>query len=859
MESICHRNRGINIERERASAAGNTCRLPMQMELLTPAISEYGFIVSRELHELLMRASTNEAELLEVLAALFQVFLLRFSLSPKEPSESEALVEIHVWSHDQIPGKWIRVQNVLAMPDNFRGVLSSIRRMLRESRGNSRSESAESKIGSERDLAGTFRNAIAMDETGTAEWILNGIRRTGVDLCLVFRTGASVLQGRAIFDSSRIEQVIVSAYVRSFCHIANQLLANIDVSLGEISLNPAADVRREWFPEQEQVYGNGYLSVIELFEQQVNASVDRVAIVAFDELANIYNEKEKFIVSGSVTYAELNQRVNQMAHMLIARGIGRDNLVGVLVQDPIGKIEALMGVLKAGAAYVAINKRYPEQVQERLVTDCNCGAILDDGSGSSILRNFYLDDQVVNLDTIDRSQWNNSNPGVRCDPNAACYACFTSGTTALMKAVIAEHGGLAAYTSWRTRILNLAPRDTALQLVPYSADGSCATLFPCLCSGGTLVAIPEAWLGDPGKVRIVLDKIPITHISVLPSFLLRLRHEIEMEHFRALRLLILAGEPVTSEVVALARRLAPDAVIVNEYGPTEATVGVTAKVGTAAFTASSIGIPRDGTKIRVTLRGGACAPPDVPGELLLGGAGIARGYLNDPDATADRFIVQSRTHRANVVFKTGDLVRQTAIGEIVFMRRLDRQAKIQGNRVDLDTLECVLATLLEAHSVELKQEMFDEMETPALCAYIITDQVSRSEPLIRDLRTRLAPYMIPDRYFFTRNIATSGAGTCSADHPEIHDRFVSETERRVAEVFVRVLRINAQEVDRTSNFFDLGGQSLKVTQLAALIQKAVGVNLKISQIYNSPTVKTLANIIQEAKERAWQKSAMYRK
>jgi amino acid adenylation domain-containing protein len=580
--------------------------------------------------------------------------------------------------------------------------------------------------------------------------------------------------------------------------------------------------------------------VLELFAAQVAAAPEAVAVAH---------------AGARLSYAELDRRAHRLAAVLRARGVAPGSLVGVCLPSGPDLVTALLAVLVAGAAYLPLDGDHPAQRLRYLLADSGAAVVVTTGA----LRG-RLPGEVAAVD-LDAVAWTGAaEPGPlspapsggadRAGPSGgadrAAYAIYTSGSTGAPKAVLVSHGALAARVRWMADAYRITPADRVLQFSSPSFDAFGEELYPCLVRGATLVIptgprseLPDLLAGPDTSALTVLD-LPTAYWHELVADLPAAAWP------PGLRLLILGGEQVRPDALARWFATVGDRVeVVNTYGPTETTIIATAARLTAADAAGrpAIGYPIAGTCLHLLGGYGAPVPDGVPGELLIGGAGLAGGYLNRPELTAERFAPwHGRPH-----YRTGDRVRRRPDGALEFLGRLDRQLKVRGYRVEPGEVE---AALVGHPGVRHAVVVGDRGR---LVAYLVPAPGGEA-PTAVALRTHLAGllpgYLHPEAYGVLERLpltptgkidflalppvaATGGSGA----EPR------TDGERLIARVWRDVLGV--ERIGAGDDFFDLGGHSLLATRVAARLRSATGIEVPLRTIFLRTTVAELAGAVEE--------------
>ncbi|NUW36735.1 amino acid adenylation domain-containing protein [Nonomuraea sp. SMC257] len=591
--------------------------------------------------------------------------------------------------------------------------------------------------------------------------------------------------------------------------------------------------------EQPGLVGSGEESVPEMVARAVSAYPDRVAVVCGEQ---------------SVTYGELERRVTALATELARHGV-RDGIVGLRLGRSVEAVVAMLAAWRAGAAYLPLDPAHPPARLDRLAAEAGVRATV---TGT-----------LAVLPGV---------PAPREEPGLA-YVLHTSGSTGAPKGVAVEHAGLAARVRWMREAYELRPGDQVVQLAPLGSDTHAEELYPALAAGATVVVVP----GDGGTLPDLLAERPGVTVLDLPTAYFHQLVDVidDVAWPAALRLVILGGEQVEGWAVARWReRFGGRVRLVNTYGPTETTIIATAAELTGAADLADggprppIGRPVAGIAVRVLDRHGQAVPPGAPGELHIGGAGVARGYLGRPDLTAERFADVAGTRW----FRTGDAVRLRPDGALEFLGRLDEQVKIRGFRVEPGEVEhCLLGcpgvrrAAVVARDGELVAYVVGETadagkaaaagetagarkaagvgETAGVGKAAAVGEAAR---LAEHAARTLPPYMVPahwvmlDALPLTPNGKLDRAALPAPGRPEGTDRTPprSDAEELVADVWAEVL--DADKVGAFDDFFALGGHSLLAVKVAARLRALAGIDLPIRTLFARRTVAELALAVEEA-------------
>lgn len=560
----------------------------------------------------------------------------------------------------------------------------------------------------------------------------------------------------------------------------------------------------------------------------VHALVDDVARATPGAPAVVYGDD-------ALSYRELDERACAIAASLRAAGVGPEVAVGVCLERCPDLVAAFLGVLKAGGVYVPLDAQLPDERLRYLVEDSAVAVVLTHAPTAS-----RVPSCAVALDVNEIAAGGPaSRPEVAVTPESAAYVIYTSGSTGKPKGVVCTHGGLRNLAEAQRELVGVGPRDRVLQFHSPSFDVSVSDFVTVLCAGAQLVlATPEELLPGPDLQRTLRDR-RIT-VADLPPVALGAMDPADLSD---LHTLTVGGEACPLDV---ARRWSAGRRFFNAYGPTEATVTVTAARFQPGAAVLPIGTPLHGVRAYVLDDRRRPVPIGVAGELWVGGAGVARGYLGDPELTAQRF-VDDPFFSEGRMYRTGDLVRMLAGGELEFLGRADSQVKVRGYRIELGEIESRLRACagVERCAVIVRE---DAPGAVRLVAYVIGDGL-RADGLRGELQRHLPRYMLPEAFVFVDDLPLNSSGKLdrralpvpSDERPALDASFVAPRgtiEKQIAAVWRDVLGVARVGVD--DNFFDLGGNSMLVAKVRARLEEELGADVPVLEFFRRPTVGLLA-------------------
>jgi amino acid adenylation domain-containing protein len=589
------------------------------------------------------------------------------------------------------------------------------------------------------------------------------------------------------------------------------------------------------------------MCIHDLFEAQAENAPDRIAVVSG---------------SHKISYGELNRRANQLARYLRTLGVGPDSPVGITVERSIESIIGLVGILKAGGAYVPLDPSYPKDRLAYMMASSQATVLLTFQELVPDLRAPEV--QVVFLDGQRERIALESGKNLARTATAEnlAYIIFTSGSTGTPKGVSMSHRPLVNLIVWHNENLPLLAGERVVQFAPCSFDVSFQEIFSTFCCGNTLVLVTEGVRRDPRRFVQFLSNAKINRLFIPPVVLHQLAqaHEENSSPELHLREIITAGEQltITPQVVRLFHHLR-ECSLNNHYGPTESHVVTTFQIPLrpADWPAQPpIGRPIANSKIYVLDQHQQPVPIGVAGELYIGGVTLAKGYVNRPDLTVEKFLVNPFVEATNArMYKTGDLARYLPDGKIEYLGRIDHQVKIRGFRVELGEVE----TILSGHAKVRQAAVLahdDQANNKRLVAYVVLDgEEDESAADLRSfLKSKLPDYMVPSDFVFLDSMPISPNGKVDRRALRAPERkrsaseasFVpprDQVESKLVAIWQNVLGV--EPIGVRDNFFDIGGHSLLAVGLIREMEKAFGRSLQLTTLFHSPTVEQFSRLLNE--------------
>lgn len=673
------------------------------------------------------------------------------------------------------------------------------------------------------------------------------IRHTNPDMIFSFLRTENEMMGRLEFNSLLYRKTTVERIVDHYISVLQEVLPNPDLRVYAVEMLSGEEKKQILFDFNDT--GDGRCAkdktVHELFMEQAGKTP------GFD--AAIYND-------GTLSYEALNGRSNRLARHLRKKGVGPGSIIPILFHPSLDMVTAIMGILKAGGAFLPIDLFYPKRRIETILRDCSPHLLLAAKGLSVKLRDFpgeVLEVDKTRGETVDTDD--------ACDitslsaPVDPAYVIYTSGTTGKPKGIILEHRSFFEFTAWAVEEYEHRPGYQVLLSNSYASDGAIQQIFPPLVSGGTLHLIHPDHRLDTAVYLTYLKEKKINNIDEVPALMKVLLENIEsddenIEQLPDLTCLSLGGEYVPANLVRKCRKyLNHNGRIINGYGPAEASVETCTYHfdGRSEGENSLIGKPRGGLRVYILDPHGACCPLAVPGEICVSGIGIARGYLNKPGLTNEKFV--ENTHSGipfDILYKTGDRGRWLTDSNIEFLGRVDNQVKIRGNRVELEEIENQLL-----HHDAVVEAVVIPKENESGYKYLNAYIVSNNETSVSELRTfllnHLPDYMVPSYFIFMDQIPVTPNGKIdrkALPEPEIkakkaHIAPRNDVEEKLAGIWAEVLGIEKNIISMDSNFFELGGHSLKITIMVARIHKELNRVIALAEIFKTPTIEGIASLI----------------
>jgi amino acid adenylation domain-containing protein len=674
------------------------------------------------------------------------------------------------------------------------------------------------------------------------------------------------------YDRNRFTDNAITQLLEHFCNLLLGM-SQPEQTVGNIPLltHQEYETIHKW--NQTEAY-----YPIESIHQQFETQVERTP----DSIAVVFGEQQ-------LTYKELNQRANQLAHYLQTWGVQAETPVGIYIERSLEMVIGILGIIKAGGCYVPLDPAYPESRLAYIVNETQVPVVLTQESLLEKLLGFASPQAstskilsktlclCLDTDWQEIASTSQDNPTTNVTPDNAIYIIYTSGSTGTPKGVINTHRGVSNRLYWMQQQYGLQIEEAVLQKTPFSFDVSVWEFFWTLLNGGCLVMAKPGGHQDPNYLLEIIAQHKITTLHFVPTMLgVFLETPNLHESCRSLKRVICSGEALSIEIQnRFFQRL--DAELHNLYGPTEAAIDVTywKCQPTNDLHTVPIGRPIANTQIYLLNDYLQPVPLGVPGEIYIGGVGVAKGYWQRPDLTAERFIGELERSRGDLIpnaqcplalseaegmphalYKTGDLARYLHDGSLEYLGRLDNQVKIRGLRIELGEIEAVIN---QHPDVQQSVVILDskQADNQRLVAYVVRKSNSVESPhftseLEKLLASQLPEYMLPSVFVVLSKLPLLPNGKINRQAlptPETvrhaNQSYVAprnSTETIIANILADVLRLERVGVDE--NFFELGGNSLSAIRVTSRLREAFQLDLPLHSVFEKPTIAGLAELIE---------------
>ncbi|RBL90507.1 non-ribosomal peptide synthetase [Chitinophaga flava] len=614
---------------------------------------------------------------------------------------------------------------------------------------------------------------------------------------------------------------------------AERLSLHLESLLEAILALPATPIAQIDFLSREEKellqYGFNDTTAVYPHDKTLTALFEEQASLIPADVALIFEDRK-------LSYRELNEEANRLGHYLRAEyGIGPEDLVVVQLERSEWLVIALLGVLKSGGAYVPLDPSYPPEHRDYILSD----------SGSRVV----LDETELQRFRLQRDTYDSGNPVALAGPESLAYVIYTSGSTGRPKGCMLEHGGVVNRLSWMWEHYGFDSTDVVLQKTSFTFDVSVWELFLPICWGARLVLCRREDAGVPDRICSLIRAHGVTCVHFVPgmlhAFIASLSSE-DLSGLQSLRRVITSGEALSVATVQGWYHWL-DVPLHNLYGPTEASIDVSWYATTAADVRIPIGRPVQNIRLYIIGPDGQLQPPGVAGEICIAGVGVARGYLNRAELTAEKFI-RLPYEESSRVYRSGDLGRWLPDGNIEYLGRMDDQVKIRGYRIELGEIELALQCY-EGMTAAVVIARINKSGEKELVAYLVSKAAINVTDIRRYLSAKLPAYMLPAHYVQLDQLpVTTNGKIYKSALPDIDTletltdvSYVApgnEIEEKLVWMWQEIL--GKERIGIKDNFFDLGGHSLKIIKLITMINAAFLIRISIQSIFRAATIENIA-------------------
>ena len=636
-----------------------------------------------------------------------------------------------------------------------------------------------------------------------------------------------------VYDNKRYGTSEIELCLERMTRIISYIVNNPDSLIKDISVVTESEKQQILtdFNDTEAEYPKDK-TIVELFEEQVERTPERIAVVFEDE---------------SLTYAQLNEKANQVAHILQSKGVKHGDYVAMYIEKSLEMIVGIYGIIKVGAVYVPINTMYPDERVEYILNDCKANVLL---CGEKELDIAY-EGTRINLKENIWYEANNENIGCKIDSKDGLYVIYTSGTTGRPKGVEIMHKNVVRLMFNDSMPYDFNENDVWTMFHSYGFDFSVWEMYGATLYGGKLVVVSEEDAQDSAQLLKLLKKHKVTVLNQVPTAFYNLDRVDKGEEL-SVRYLIFGGEALNPYKLRNWKSKHPDTKIVNMYGITETTVHVTYReIGEEEIEKgiSDIGQAIPTLKVYI-MNGDTLCGIGMPGELCVTGEGVARGYLNRPELTAEKFV--KNPFGEGRIYHSGDLARWLPDGNIEYLGRIDEQVKIRGFRIEIGEIESKLREIENIKDCAVITRA-DASGEKAIFGYYTSDIELQKSDVIKKLNESLPKYMIPSGLMQIESIPVTRNGKLDKRAlPEIdfsrNTLYVkpnTDLEIQICQAFETILKISP--VGLNDDFFELGGHSLRAMRLINQIQSIAEIKLSVKDILRNTTPASLATLLEEKK------------
>ena len=652
------------------------------------------------------------------------------------------------------------------------------------------------------------------------------------DLSLEITPENSKLNLRFEYATKLFNKDFIEYFSNHYINILKVVLENTDIKIADIEMLSEEEKHKILYEfNNTKVDYPKDKTLVQLFEEQVEKAPNNIAVVFEDQ---------------KLTYSELNKKANEIAHLLIRQGVKTEDIICLLLDKSLEMIISILGILKAGCAFLPIDVYYPKDRIDYMIRDSKSEILLTTkefiNKSNSTIKTICID---LDDNTIYNNYYINYLPDIKCSSNNLAYVMYTSGSTGNPKGVMIEQKSIIRLVK-NTNYIKFGKKEKILQTGSIVFDACTFEIWSALLNGYELYLIKKETLLNASLLQDYLLKHKIT-ILWLTAPLFNQLVEDNPHMFSKVKYLLTGGDVLSPKHINMVKTANPDLTIINGYGPTENTTFSTCfTIDKKYKTSIPIGYPISNSTCYIVSDSGLLQPIGCPGELWVGGDGVGRGYLNNDELTNEKFIDSPFSEEK--LYKTGDLTKWLPNGQIEFMGRIDSQVKIRGFRIELEEINVKISNYPNIKEVTTVIHNINNEKT--ICSYIVSDKNIDIADLKIFLKQVLPSYMIPTYFMQLKKLPINTNGkidksSLPTDFKLKHaaNKIVKPTNKResiLLDIFKKIL--NTEEIGITDNFFDIGGDSLLAMKLQ-VEALANNLSLNYSDIFNYPTVRELAKTI----------------
>jgi len=793
-------------------------------------------------------AGRVHADLEDQIGFYINTLPLRTQFDPKAPFD--ALLEqikdttLQGFEHQTYPFDSL-VEDLDIDYDPSRSPVFDVMFVLQNAEANSASAEAQAAPAPAENADSADADEIAVTGFGTT------LNVSKVDLELNMWPVIGGIQVSLTFNTDLYEATTAQRFVEHYLQMVQALLATPGKPLSTLSLTTAEEqhqMLQEFNPEPSAWPQEA--TAITLFEQQVQERPANTVVIHQEE---------------QLSFEQLNESANRLAHWLIQeKNIKPGQVVALICHRNLLLPQLIWGVIKAGAAYLPLDPQAPTDRQALILNDAQPALILTDDEPPALPE----DHQATTWGSLQAAlaQQPTQNPVTQLQPAHPAYIIYTSGSTGVPKGVVLPHSALVCRLVAEQEVFGHGPHTVTCHTLNYTFDASVFDLFIAPTLGGTLVIPEHNSTFDPAHLLELWDKHNVTSMHIVPLLLTLVARTLEANpnkyQLKDLKYFICGGDNLQNSLVAQLKALIPHVWVNNMYGPTEAALGCTVELDIKKITQNLIGNPLPNTTILMLDDEGQLVPPGFAGEICIGGPGLAIEYLNSPELTQERFIKNPYAEQLasktpgfeEKLYRSGDMGHWTPEGKIVFLGRKDQQIKVRGYRIEIGEIE---QALLKHNKIEeVAVTTYEESEgVLGLIAYITSDEIVTAPDLQDFLKLRLPGYMIPGLFAVLPAMPITESGKIDRQALPEPDNVQllegkpyvapqTELQEQLVQIWENILK--RKPIGIHDNFFNIGGHSLKATQLMSAVYKEINVRIKLRDIFDNPTVEELAALIKKS-------------